>query len=245
MTNPTGLRVFFLMLAALSATCSGQGTKHCADDPSAAKLGPWPPSTPPSNLLLGIIELGRSSNVCMGIELVDTSLIERGMPKAIESSGAVEWAIQSLLSDVPEYCAEKRGRILSVRPCNRSHDTWLDFKLRRFSLPTRQLQLMSNDLYSWLSAEVDPKKPTFGHFRYGDPLNTVGPYDESNISVRRLLDKFVSDSRGAMWITVRPYERRPNNAEPDRFWLIAEYDNEPLMLSVAPQIQTGFPKTGK
>lgn len=245
MTNSDRIRAFVLVLTGLLDNSSTQSINHCAENPSTARLPPSLSLAPSANLLQGIIDLGRASGVCMGIELVDASLIERSMPKAIKSSGAVEVAVRSLLADVPEYCAEKRGRILSVRPCNRTHDTWLDFKLRRFSLPAGQLQLMSNDLYSWLSAEVNPKKPTFGHFRYGDPLNTVGPYDKANFSVRMLLDQFVSDSHGAMWITVRPYGRHSDSIEPDQFWFIPEYDNESLMLSVVPQVRWGFANAEK
>jgi len=79
-----------------------------------------------------------------------------------------------------------------------------------------------------------------GHYRSGNPANTVGPYNEANVSVRELLDRFVGDSSGAAWITVKPYARRTANAEPALFWLIAEYDDESLVRSVLGQARNGF-----
>jgi len=240
MTYRNGIKTLVLVLGGWLSSSSAQYTNHCAENPSAARPRPGPSPTVPSNLLQGIIDLGRFSSVCMGIELIDSSLVERGMPKTSENAGSVEAAVKSLLANVPEYCAELRGKILSVRPCNRTEDTWLDFRLRRFAPHAEQLQSMSFVLYSWLSAEINPAKSTMGHFRSGDPNDTVGPYDESDVTVRMLLDQFVSDSHGALWITVRPYGRRAHGIEPDQFWRIAEYRSESLVLSVVPQVQSGF-----
>ncbi|MGA2598625.1 MAG: hypothetical protein ABSH09_16740 [Bryobacteraceae bacterium] len=224
-----------ILATILGSSCEAQVTKRCAPSSTQVRLS----SKQYRSLLDAVVGIGRASGVCMGVELMDAALIDHAGATR-ESSGAAEAAVRSLLVGVPQYCVESRGKILSVKPCQGNRDTWLDFRLPHFEAHPEQLQTMSTVLNMWLSDAVKPAKGYMGHYRSGNPANAVGPYNEANVSVRELLDRFVGDSSGGAWITVRPYARRTANAEPTLFWLIAEYDDESLVRSVWEQARNGF-----
>ena len=56
--------------------------------------------------------------------------------------------------------------------------------------------------------------------------------------MRHLLDRFVGDSQGALWMTVRPYarERGSGRTPPELFWAIVEYGDRPEMAAGALRI---------
>lgn len=88
------------------------------------------------------------------------------------------------------------------------------------------VQLVSWLLHIQLVGKLNPQIKGFGgDSPGGDVRDEVGPFDETNQPVRRLLDKIVAQSTGAAWIALIPPGTSGISllAEGHGAWAIVEY----------------------
>ncbi len=177
-----------------------------------------------------LVDLGLAYNVCFGVEVDNDELLRS--PIDLELSDATPLtAARSALKTRSGYSVASDG-LLSVRPIAEPPTSWLDFKIHRFAIPGRvNVATASNALLMSLQQQVQPRNGYAGHYRVADNTDLVGPFDEREKSVRELLDLIVTSSKGALWITTRPYAR--TESPPELFWTMLEYSDPTLKSQAA------------
>lgn len=175
-------------------------------------------------LFAGLVDFGRTHKICMGIEIDSDELLRS--PVDLEVPNAKGSTVAHLVIEAhPRYSVAADGLIL-IRPRKRAA-SWLDFRIHRFNIPRTTVQDASNVLYMFLHGQIEPRGGYAGHFPVMDNTDLVGPFDEKERTVRELLNRIVTSSKGAIWVTTAPYDKTTPSA-PGRFWTILEYSDRKL-----------------
>jgi hypothetical protein len=182
------------------------------------------------NLLRAIYDLALRSKICFAIEVLSKAIVDRPVHQTF-GSGAAGAILKEWIHQLPEYCLTQRGALVSLQPCARQQRTWLDQRILSLDMKRTFVQSMSFGLYMTLRSEVVHQRAFAGSFPSGLLDDLIGPYRLRNLTVRELLDRFILDSSGSLWITTQPYLRCVPRAvlppgcsySPGRFWEIREY----------------------
>lgn len=174
-------------------------------------------------LFEGLLAFGVANKICLGIEFDSHDLLQSPISLQLSNITAVA-AVRNALHSHPRYSTASTG-VLSVRTTARPA-TWLDVRIHLFKILRTDVQTASNVLSMSLQDEIRPRKGYGGHFRMGDVKDLVGPFDKKDKTVRELLNLIVASSKGAVWITTRPYIQ--TSSPPEAFWKILEYSDANL-----------------
>lgn len=174
-------------------------------------------------LFEALLAFGVANKICLGIEFDSNDLLQSPISLQLSNITAVA-AVRNALHSHRRYSIATDG-LLSVRT-TAGRATWLDVRIHLFKIVRTDVQTASNVLFMYLQDEIKPRKGYGGHFRMGDVKDLVGPFDKKDKTVRELLNLIVASSKGAVWITTKPYVQA--SSPPDAFWKILEYSDANL-----------------
>ena len=173
-----------------------------------------------------LIRFGEKNDLCFGIQYVDKSLLTTRSNFNIQNM-TIGAAIEKILGPGSSFKIEPLNGVIEISPrVTSGKKSVLDNVIRNWVAARGPLQIVSWLLHIQLVRELDPQMKGFGgDGPAGDPLDEVGPFNESNRSVRFLLDTIVAQSKGAIWIALIPSGTSGRQAilEGRRAWTIVQY----------------------
>lgn len=224
MKRPTGFwRLTVLLIAAVTpnvahARCAGPDLSMAVPEFQALQ-------TPRINALL---QFGQTHGVCFGLEYVDLALLTQ--PADIHTrAGTLGEAIQSILGPERSLSMHVRESVIEVSgtPSGPPIKGIFDYVLPLFEARRASIQEISNLLGMQLVLDLKaPEAVGFaGSYPPGDTTDEVGPFMESNLALRLLLDKMLSQSKGGAWVARIRWELRGDLkiAEKRRVWTFVQY----------------------
>lgn len=227
------------ILAAGQASAQKSAPSHC--DTSANLAGPIAEfDVNQSSPIEALLEFGEKYNLCFGVEYVDRELLTSRSDLHIENT-TVSGAIESIFGSAHPVALERENGVIEIHPktTRPKEATILDFVMPKWESNRLSLQVASTLLHWALVSELNPKtKKGFAGHANGNSEDKVGPFNESNRSLRYLLDRIVGQSSGASWIAETwnlPL------LDDSRVWTIVEYrapsgQHEAVLHSIADQL---------
>jgi hypothetical protein len=174
-----------------------------------------------------LLRFGESQNLCLGIEYVDNQLLTELTDFHIHNLPVRE-TIKSILGQQrpPTIRADNGVIEIAQEAFAPETRTIFNYILPTFESRRAPVQDLSNALYLQFVSDLNPQITGFaGHYPPGDPEDEVGPFSEHDRSVRYLLGKLITQSKGAAWIARVPWKFRGDltMVERGRVWAIVEY----------------------
>jgi hypothetical protein len=169
--------------------------------------------------------LGHDAGVCFGVEYSGPELNNR---VRIDENGATVGELLERILGRSYQISTSEGVVL-IRKKNVSPPSWLDKKIREFTMPEAELMMTDARLWMELELSLDKTKHGFG----GDspessPPDEIGPFNERNRTIRELLVKIVSLSHGAAWFPTNSLLQTSFDLSVNRFWTLATYSTRNL-----------------
>ena len=173
-----------------------------------------------TSALNALIWLGRDEQISFGIEFYGTDLSKTVQIKLDDTT--VSEIVKKILGTDSYRFSLYDGMILIRRKGEMPPD-WLNHRIRRFTVPRGELMFVNSELWMALETELDPTVRGFvGDYPGTNPIDEVGPFDERGQTVRQLLVKIVSASRGATWYPTQNVQS-PAPAAINGFWTLVTY----------------------
>ena len=174
-----------------------------------------------------LLRFGAEHHLCFGIEYVDQDLLTRPADFQLRNT-TVKAAVLRILDSSPALTIEQHFGVIEIRRrmADPPETSVFDHVIPKWEAPRGFVQLVSWLLYVQLSTDLNPDAKGFAvHARAGDPRDEVGPFTESNLPVRYLLDKIVAQSKGGAWIAQVSWKQIGDLAlvKSRRIWTIVEY----------------------
>jgi hypothetical protein len=168
-----------------------------------------------------LIWLGRDEQISFGIEFYGTDL-----SKTVEiniDNATVGDVVKKILGSIDSYQLSVLGGVILIRRKGETPPDWLNHRIRRFTVPRGELMLVNSELWMALETDLDPTIRGFsGDYPGTNPIDEVGPFDERGQTVRQLLVKIVSASRGATWYPTQNVQG-PAPSTVNGFWTLVTY----------------------
>jgi hypothetical protein len=176
------------------------------------------------NIIEVLWQVGKSTGTCFGIDVRDQGFLK----DHFDAQGNV--SLRKLLTQFgPAVTYSAENNFVYVRVGNGAKD-WLDVVMPSFQSAEAPPEIVSSDLFTWLSAQTNPRSGTIGSVSFSEKAERVRAFEIKNATVRAALTAIVTNTvGGGMWFTA---EQHPaNEALPtQRFWIILLYA-EPTELS--------------
>jgi len=173
-----------------------------------------------------LMRFGEKNDLCFGVQYVDKSLLTTPSNFNIQNM-TIREAIEKILGSGSSLKIESINGVIEISPrVTSGKKTVLDHVIGNWVAARGPLQIVSWLLDIQLVKELNPQIKGFGgDSPAGDSLDEVGPFNETNRSVRFLLDKIVAQSKGGIWISLIPSGTSGRQAilEGRRAWSIVQY----------------------
>ena len=168
-----------------------------------------------------LLWLGRDEQISFGIEFYGSDLskiVEMKMDDA-----TVGEIVQKILGSTDSYQLSVSDAVILIRRKGERPPDWLNHRIQRFIVPRGELMFVNSELCAAIEGDLDPTIRGFGGDYPGTkPIEKVGPFDERGQTVRQLLVKIVSASRGAAWYPTQNVQS-PGPATANGFWTLVTY----------------------
>jgi hypothetical protein len=175
-----------------------------------------------TTVLDALLWLGHDERVCFGIEFQGPEL-GRNVRVATDRTTLSE-VVKEILGSSNAYQLSISDGVILVRKKGLKPPSWLDHRLPQFVLPRTELMSANNVLWMTLERDLNPSMGgVAGDFPPTDPIDEVGPFREHGQTVRQLLIRIVSSSRGASWFPTTNGVGVPFPGSVDRFWTLVTY----------------------
>jgi hypothetical protein len=173
-----------------------------------------------------LLRFGERYNLCFGIEYVDATLLTESTDLHIPGT-TIQNAIKSILGQRRVLTTEVHNGVIEIsrKTSESSAKNIFHYVIPRFEARRGTVQEMSIALHIQLVADLNPQIGGFaGQYPTGDLKDQVGPFTESNRTVKSLLDEIVRQSKGGAWITRVSWKLRTDFTIPKkrRIWTIVE-----------------------
>ena len=177
--------------------------------------------------LEALLRFGRTYDLCFGIEYVDSSFV-RGKSNFTLKNTTIKEAIGTILGPIAPFSIAVQYDVIEIMPktASKQENNLFDIVVHNWKTQRSSVQLASWLLHIQLVGDLNPQIKGFaGNYPTGDLKDEVGPFSESNQSVRELLDKIVKQSNGASWVSQIPPRINGIHAlrEGRRAWAVIEY----------------------
>ena len=174
-----------------------------------------------TTVLDALLWLGYDQRVCFGIEFQGPEL-ERKVRVAADRTTVSE-VVTKILGSSDTYQLSLSDGVILVRKKGLKPPSWLDHRLPQFVLPRTELMSANNVLWMTLEQDLNPSIGGFvGDFPPTVPIDEVGPFREHGQTVRQLLIRIVSSSRGASWFPTQGVRFSFPGAI-NRYWTLVTY----------------------
>jgi len=204
-----------LVLAAVEAPCA---ERHAV---SALSRQVSHFSIGKTSVLDALLWLGRDERVCFGIEFSGPEL-SREVQIAADNTTVGE-VVKKILGSADAFQLSISDGVILIRKKAVKPPAWLDHRLRQFKLPRTELMMADATLWMTLERDLNPSLQGFaGDSPVTDPIDEIGPFREYGQTVRQLLTRIVTSSRGASWFPTQGV-RVPFPASINRFWTLVTY----------------------
>jgi hypothetical protein len=161
--------------------------------------------------------LGRDERVCFGVEFYGTDLSREVQVEADRTT--LSEAVKTLLHSADAYQLSVSDGVILIRKKGGKPPDWLNHRVPKFKVPRGELMGVEFQLWGALEADLNPKQASGGDYPPTDPIDEVGPFNVCDQTVRQLLIRIVSESRGASWfLTQRNQISFPAAKNP--FWTL-------------------------
>lgn len=170
-----------------------------------------------------LLNFGHMYSLCLGIGYIDKSLLTEPADLHVRNS-TVQGTVMEILGSSPTIVQQVSG-VVEITQHGAAVPNVFDLTIPRWQSQRLPLQLVNTLLHWAIVHQLNPEIGGFAGHDSGDPHDEVGPFDESNKTVRYLLDEIVAQSTGAAWITVVSPADASNLTLPKerRVWMIVEY----------------------
>ena len=174
-----------------------------------------------TTVLDALLWLGHDERVCFGIEFSGPEL-DRNVRVAADKTTVSE-VVKKILGSSDAYQLSVSDGVILVRKKGVKPPSWLDHRLPQFVLPRTELMSANNVLWMTFELDLNPSIKGFaGDFPPTDPIDEVGPFREQGQTVRQLLIRIVTSSRGVSWFPTQGV-RVPFPAAINRLWTLVTY----------------------
>lgn len=172
-----------------------------------------------------LLKLGQEQNVCFAIEYVDGAILTEPHDFHVEQTTMGD-AVRSILGEEEHFLVvDVRNGVIGISRTRRASDIF-DYLIPKWETRRGSVQDMSIGLHMQFVMNLNPEVKGFaGDYPTGDLQDQVGPFNEYNRSVGYLLDKIITESKGAAWIAEVPWNHIGDVSlvEARRVWTIVEY----------------------
>ena len=177
--------------------------------------------------LQALLQLGYESQACLGIEALDQELRAASVELSLVNA-TVEEIIRKILTPASHLRVREQGKVVNIFRAGDTR-TWLDVVMPNFAAPTAPRQALSNLLFMTFSLQNDPSIRTFAGSYPADQDNSIGPFKESQRSVREILGMLVSAGSAGAWIA-NSAAVQSKEVPKLPFWTILDYSTGREML---------------
>jgi hypothetical protein len=164
--------------------------------------------------------LGRDEQMSFGIEFYGdlSKFVQIKMDDA-----TVGEIVKKILGSTDSYQLSVSGAVILIRRKGEMPPDWLNYRIRHFAARRGDLMVVNSELWMALEMDLDPTRRGFaGDFPGTNPIDEVGPFDDRGQTVRQLLVKIASASRGASWYPTQNVQS-PASASINGFWTLVTY----------------------
>ncbi len=176
------------------------------------------------NIIEVLWQVGKTSGTCFGIDVRDQGFLKN----RFDMHGDV--SLRKLLTQLgPAVTYSTENNLVYVRVGNRAKD-WLDVVMPSFQTAEAPPEIVSSKLFTWLSAQANPRSGTIGSVSFSEKAELVRAFEINNATVHAAITAIVTNTvGGGMWFTAEQHPAK--QALPvQRFWTILLYA-EPTELS--------------
>lgn len=181
--------------------------------------------------LSALVQLGRQTNVCLGIEVTDLDLLSRPV-SIVARNKALGSVMREVLQHSQRYDVSVEDAVVQVHTAGRSTiATQLDVVVPEYKTESLTVAEASLALLFRLKKLYDPSIGGFGG-NYSDrfPEDKVLPIDEHGKTAREILTQVVTNSRSGAWIA-GPCPMAELRTSGRTCWTILEYRDDPETLA--------------
>jgi hypothetical protein len=180
-----------------------------------------------TSVLNALLWLGHDERICFGIEFSGPELSREVRVEASQST--IGKVLHKILGSSDTYQISFSDGVLLIRKKSENPPAWLDHRLPEFALPRLELIRADNLLWMALERDLNPsQRGLAGDSPVTDPVDRVGPFQESRQTVRQLLIKILAGSRGAGYFPTTNGVRVSFPASVNRFWTFVAYSGQPV-----------------